>query len=106
LDLVYSMIENSEYKVSEVYDIVPEFNRTRIFNYKENTSRIGPIIRIGMEGNISEDFYYNFSGGMHFINLIGRDNNRRELFTPTKDFEKRENFVPLLHFSFMIQYKI
>jgi hypothetical protein len=73
---------------------------------KENTTRFGGLLRLGIEGELLDPWYINTSFGFSLLNLIGRDNERGELFTLFSNLENEESLVKALHFSFLIQYKL
>ncbi len=82
-------------------------------NNKEATGRIGGLLKLGFEGELHENYMINVSGGIDFLNLIGRDNSRGELLTPfTPDrfdpnlgVEQEEQLTYNFYFSIMIQYR-
>jgi hypothetical protein len=76
---------------------------------KENAFRLGGAVRLGIDGEIYDPFYVNFSVGYGIINLVGRDDSRGELFTPNHTavgyIEAKENFIHNMLVSFLIQYR-
>ncbi|MBI5325418.1 MAG: hypothetical protein HZB41_09140 [Ignavibacteriae bacterium] len=81
-----------------------------IVDLKESCVRLGGSIKIGIEGEIADNWYVNILGTFGIMNLIGRNNERGELMTPYKktylSFENRESFLYTIQYSFIIQYKL
>lgn len=73
---------------------------------KPNTFRLGGAVKLGVEGKIQGPVFLNISLSYGSPNLFGRDNERGELFTPSKIFESQESLVTQLFFHFMVQYRL
>ncbi|MEM4260712.1 MAG: hypothetical protein QXG00_05740 [Candidatus Woesearchaeota archaeon] len=72
---------------------------------KVPATRLGGIIHLGFEGEISEPLFINTSFGLGAMNLIGRDNSRGELLTFSRYNELEESIVYNYYFSLMLQYR-
>ncbi|PKL85462.1 MAG: hypothetical protein CVV22_07835 [Ignavibacteriae bacterium HGW-Ignavibacteriae-1] len=70
---------------------------------KEKASRIGGTFRLGVEGKLIEILHVNAGFAVSAINLIGKDNERGELFTPIKDLETQESTVTTLQVFILLQ---
>lgn len=115
LQLRYNYIHGSEFTFTETLnstgEIVPRKPRDI---GKENTGRVGGLLKLGIEGEISENYMINVSWGIDVLNAFGRDNGRGQLLTPfqQKDFvivvpsELKEDLTYNFYFSLMIQYRI
>lgn len=73
---------------------------------KGSALRFAPAIKFGIDGKLFKDLYINTSAGFSFLNLLGKDDERGELFTPTSDFESGESNVFSFQFSLLLQYRI
>jgi hypothetical protein len=62
------------------------------------------LARVGVEGMLFDPIQLNASVGLSCMNLIGRDDTRRELLTPFKWLEVKESYVWNLNFSLLFQY--
>lgn len=80
---------------------------------KGNTGRFGSLIKLGLEGELYENYMINVSWGYDMLNLIGRDETRGQLLTPfksnvlayNKESEMNEQLTNNFYFSLMIQYR-
>lgn len=72
--------------------------------YKANTFRLGGLLRIGAEGEISEEIGANISIGLHWVNMIGKDNSYGELLTISRN-EKTEINLFMINFNISIFYR-
>ena len=77
---------------------------------KENATRYGLNYRVGVEGEISDNYEINASAGLNVLNLIGKDGNRGELLTPIPrnipvSTENEESVVYGLYVSILLQYR-
>ncbi len=68
--------------------------------------RLGSEYKLGFRGELVKNFYINSFLGIELLNLLGRDDERRELFTPYKKGETQEQYVAQWHFVLMIEYKL
>lgn len=73
---------------------------------KKNTVRLGGEYKLGFRGELADNFYINSFIGIELLNMLGRDDERKELFTPFKDNETKEQYVAQWHFVLMIEYKL
>lgn len=72
---------------------------------KVPATRLGGVLHLGIEGEISEPVFINTTFGIGAMNLIGRDNSRGELLTFSRYNEIEESIVFNYYFSLMIQYR-
>lgn len=77
---------------------------------KDDALRYGINYRIGLEGEIYENYEINASVGLNVVNLIGKDGNRGELLTPIPrslpiSTENKETLVYSLYLSILAQYR-
>lgn len=108
-DLKASFISNAKYTQS-VFNISTQENESQGSASKENATRFGTTYRIGIEGEISDNYEINVSSGLNVLNLIGKDGNRGELLTPIPrsspiSTENQESVVYGLFFSILLQYR-
>ena len=75
-------------------------------NEKPNAVRLGSEYKLGFRGELVKNFYINSFLGIELLNLLGRDDERRELFTPYKKGETQEQYVAQWHFVLLIEYKL
>ena len=97
-------------RIQEDYDT--GFRRDTSFSSKEAATRLGGMVRLGIEGEIYYPVFVNTSVGWGVMNLIGRDNTptweggRGELLTASKANEAGESMVYHLNFTFMVQIRL
>lgn len=99
-------IMNTDLEREYDYDLVPEQNETRKLKTKDNAFRLGAELKLGVEGDLQNRFGIDLNTGFGVINLIGADDNRRELLTPFTDYETVENKVYTFSFNIMLKYKM
>lgn len=112
LELRYNYIHGSNYQVAEEFKESGEVKTRSLFG-KPNAGRVGGIIKLGIEGELYENYMINVSWGVDALNILGRDNNRGQLLTPFSkndlkigvDLENQEDFTYNFYFSLMIQYR-
>jgi len=81
-------------------------------NHKSAATRLGGMVRLGIEGEIYYPVFVNTSVGWGVMNLIGRDmtptweGGRGELLTANRRNEAGESLVYHLNFTFMVQIRI
>ena len=90
----------------ENYAFFPDLDTLIVNRTKPNATRIGALIRAGVEGKLFDPIKLNASVGLSLMNIMGRDDERRELLTPFKIFETKESLVWNLNFSFLFQYEL
>lgn len=105
-ELMYSFITNSDYK--EKFDFLKpgEEDIELAQMSKENATRIGGLLRLGVEGHLHKKLYVNIGIGLGCLNLFGRDDERGELFTYTNKIEVQESYVYFIDFSLILQYHL
>jgi hypothetical protein len=104
-DLRLFFIRPSNLTVNVDYEN-PDFrDTTRTFG-KSAATRLGTSLRIGVDGEISKPWYVNISLGYNVFNLMGRDDARGELFTPSLLSETRESLLGSLIINVSMQYKL
>ena len=90
----------------------PPTIRDNTVSRKEAATRIGGMVRLGIEGELYYPVFLNTSVGWGVINLFGRDTRptweggRGELLTAVGLNESGESYVHMLNFTFMIQVRI
>lgn len=90
---------------NRIVDILdPDFVQINETPLKDNAFRLGSIIRLGAEGELEKNLMINMSAGISFVNVLFRDDERRELMTPITTFETGESFMMNFSLSFLIQY--
>lgn len=108
----YNFIHNSEALFNEE---IKETGETTVFGRygKSNAGRFGGIVKLGIEGELAENYMINVSWGLDMLNALGRDNSRGQLLTPYKaedlklnpGAETIEDLTYNFYFSLMIQYR-
>ncbi|MCL5991692.1 MAG: hypothetical protein M1419_06270 [Bacteroidetes bacterium] len=77
---------------------------------KESCVRLGGSLKLGLEGEIAQNWYVNIHGTLGILNLVGRNDSRGELLTPYRktsfSFENQESLVFTIQYSFLIQYRL
>jgi hypothetical protein len=97
-------LTNIQYTWKETYFFLPELDTVIQKRPKPNTFRLCGLARVGVEGMLFDPIQLNASVGLSCMNLIGRDDTRRELLTPFKWLEVKESYVWNLNFSLLFQY--
>ncbi len=98
-----SLFNNIETREDRNYLENPPLNTTKVITPKENATRIGGTLRFGVEGKLIEILHINAGFSFSALNLIGKDNERGELFTPIKDLETKESTVTTLQVFILLQ---
>ena len=104
-DIKLSMIQKSELIVNLDYENKDFRDTTRIYG-KETATRLGMGLRIGVDGEVFAPWYVNISAGYNAFNLLGRNDSRGELFTPSNLSEKVESIIGAIATTILIQYKL
>jgi hypothetical protein len=90
----------------EYQDKPNHIDSTTTIKTKNQIQRYGGDFKLGVEGVLIHPFYLNTSIGIGAINVLGRDNNHGELFTPIKDLDMNtETLTYNLYFTLLLQYK-
>ena len=105
LDLRLSMIAPTELEVNLNYE-KPNFPDTTRYFGKSGATRFGTAFRVGIEGIVEERWSVNISAGYSVFNLLGRDDKRGELFTPSAVTETVESIIGSITTAVLIQYRI
>jgi len=90
----------------------PPVDTTISFTGKDAATRLGGMIRLGIEGELYYPVFLNTSVAWGVMNLIGRDTTptweggRGELLTPSPVNEAGESLIYHLNFTFMVQVRI
>lgn len=108
IDTRTSFIGQGRYEASINYTIdKPEVIS---YNTKESAIRFGGAVLMGMNGEITKQVCVDFRAGLGMMNLLGKDDERGELFTPRKktgDYEEKgESSVFTFHFAMLLQFRI
>ncbi|MFP4527420.1 MAG: hypothetical protein ACLFQX_02645 [Candidatus Kapaibacterium sp.] len=96
---------NGEFQKIQNYKLDDLMDEDVTIPTKPDVWRFGGQARLGIEGEIFDPVYINTSVAFGVINLIGRDDQRGELFTILSQYENEESLVSVINFSFLIQYK-
>ncbi|MBI2794945.1 MAG: hypothetical protein HYX66_09900 [Ignavibacteria bacterium] len=79
---------------------------------KPAATRLGAMVRLGIEGEVYYPVFVNTSVAWGAMNLVGRDEvpgtngGRGELLTVNSDLEGAESIVMHLNFTFMVQVRL
>lgn len=98
-----------ELEINRIYTNSPADNENRIVIDKKDAFRLGAQFKLGIEGELVDDYILNISGGIGFSNALLKDNARGELMTPFNNSSVRESgetYLPTFIFTLMIQYKL
>ncbi|MFP4370239.1 MAG: hypothetical protein ACLFR2_11735, partial [Candidatus Kapaibacterium sp.] len=96
-------VHNIGYSIATNY-LDPEFrDEIEHFDTKDESWRLGGLIRLGVQGRLANGWTINTGFGISYMNLFGRDNQRGELLTPFDYFEVQESAVYKFHYSLLIQ---
>jgi len=82
-------------------DLLPD--ETWIVPPKENATRFGGNLRLGVEGKLHKNLYINTGAAFSVMNLIGKDDSRGELLTPIKFLEVKESTLSSFHVFILLQ---
>jgi hypothetical protein len=112
VEVRYNYIHGSEFLLNEVSRINDEVLTQRTLS-KENAGRVGGLFKLGIEGEISDNYMINVSWGVDALNLLNRDNARGQLLTPYSSkvlvpgfgWELEEELTYNFYFSLMLQYR-
>lgn len=85
--------------------VVNDFTEVKELNTKIDAFRIGALFYVGFDGAIVKPLFINASFGVGALNLVGRDDSRKELMTPLKSFESGESIVYNTQFYLTLKYK-
>ncbi len=99
-----AMINNIVNRLEENYFFLDQFDTTINYATKGNATRLGGIVRVGVEAMLFNPLELNASVGVSLMNAVFRDDARRELLTPFKLFETQERYLWNLNFSLLFQY--
>ncbi len=113
VELRYNYVHGSEFILNETSRLNDEQLSQRSIS-KESAGRTGGLFKLGIEGEIHENYMINVSWGIDVLNALGRDNERGQLLTPysTKvlipglGYELEEELTYNFYFSLMIQYRL
>ena len=109
LEAKTSFIGSNEFTIITTYNKLDSVEIVKL-SLKESCVRFGGSVKLGLEGELSDNWYVNIIGSLGIMNLIGRDDSRGELLTPYKKNsiieEIKESFLYTLQYSFIIQYRL
>ena len=105
VELRASFIQSGELNYIINYGQIDSIDN-RTFHIKPPAIRGGGALKLGVDGQIVDNIRLNVNFGLGILNLIGRDNKRGELFTPSKLYENFESKVYVFNFDFLIQYQL
>jgi hypothetical protein len=75
-------------------------------NTKDDQFRIGPLFRLGIDGELQERIMINMSGGIQLLNLFLRDDSQGNLLLAKKGDIKNETYAWAFNFSLLVQYRL
>ncbi len=104
LELKMNMLNNVTFRHEVDYVLLNDMDTTRSFS-KGSTTRFGAQAKIGIDGQIRKKFYINTGFNFGWMNILGKDDKRGELFTPTRLNEMIESDVFLFQIFILLQYK-
>lgn len=112
IEFRYNYVHGSDYQVAEENKETGDIKTSKLFG-KANAGRVGGLIKLGIEGELYENYMINVSWGVDALNVLARDNNRGQLLTPFSkndlkigvDLENQEDLTYNFYFSLMIQYR-
>lgn len=104
-DVRMSMLAPTELEVKLNYE-KPDFPDTTRYFGKTGATRLGAGVKLGIEGVVEERWSVNISVGYTAFNLLGRDNLRGELFTPSALTETVESIIGGFTSSVLVQYRL
>lgn len=96
----------------QYFNTAPPIDSTRVTSGKPSATRLGGMLRLGIEGELYYPVFINTSVAWGVMNLIGRDTTptweggRGELLTPFSLNEAGESLIYHLNFTFMVQVRI
>lgn len=100
-----SIIDGPVFRFIRNYELIPDENLDITEYNKQNTVRLGGLIKLGLEGDLMDNYMVNSSIGYGVLNTFLRDNVRGELLTPRKDYEVQESYLQGIFFTVMVQYR-
>lgn len=104
LDAKYYYINQGK-MYTQIKYYVDNISDVREIGTKESAHRLGGLAYLGFEGVIVKPIYIESTFGVGAMNLIGKDDNRKELLTPRSDFESGESTVFYSYFTLNLKYK-
>ena len=104
-DIRMSMLAPTELEVILNYE-KPDYPDTTRYFGKPAASRLGAGVKLGIEGAVEDRFSVNISVGYTAFNLLGRNNVRGELFTPSSLAESVESIIGAITSSVLVQYQL
>ncbi|MBS1538605.1 MAG: hypothetical protein JST20_12750 [Bacteroidetes bacterium] len=116
VDARYSFVTDGSFRRRVVYKNFDKIDDTTIaskpyygnqaYPQFETQSRLGASLKLGIEGELLDPVYVNISGSYGAINLVGRNDIRGELLTPSKEVaETQESVLGNIFFTMMLQYR-
>ncbi len=83
----------------------PDIKDQVISTSKDMNFRLGLRTRIGVEGKLQDNWYFNGSFSVGAYNLLGRNDETGELFNMKNDFDKKEYIQYFYNINIGFQYK-
>ncbi len=109
VNLTSSFISKNNFSVTTEYKLI---DSTEVLSQslKSACTRFGGELSLGIEGEIAPSWFVNINGSLGILNLLGRDNSRGELLTPSKVTpfytENKEQYIYTFHYTFLVQYRL
>jgi len=105
-EVMLNMMLNNKFDGGTKYlsSNTPAIN-TMISTKKDFATRIGGRIRLGVEGQIRDNWYVNSSFAIGIYNLLLRNSKTGELLNSKNEYETKEQLQAFYNFNVGIQYK-
>ncbi len=104
-ELKFNYLSNVKFEHEIDYLMLDEMDTIRTYS-KGTAFRFGTQLKIGIDGQIRKNFYINTGFNLGIMNLLGKNDSRGELFTPTKLNESQESNVFFYQVFILLQLKL
>lgn len=105
LNLSGNFVGSSKYSVKIDYQLLDSSSAKAVIG-KTSVFRFGGSLRFGFLGEIDGPWNVNIYSGLNLLNLLGRQDSRGELLTPSNIFEPKENPVYNFQLGLSIIYNL
>ncbi len=106
VDTRLTLLAADKYTMFRNFHNSDDLDSTYKVQTKDDAFRLGGTLKLGIEGKIYDRWYLNINAGYSVMNLLLRDDERGELFTPPVQPETKENLVYGFVFRFFVQYRL
>jgi hypothetical protein len=100
-----SFLSKFDYR-SKRYYLEADRQELWVVKPKEDATRIGGTFRLGVEGKLRDLLHVNAGFALSSLNLIGKDNERGELFSPSAITEVQESTINTLQVFILLQFNL